>query len=186
MVVALAACGDDSDDATETVTVTQGADEGAGQDSGSGSQAETSPTEGGDSTGDSGNATGGDGSVQGGSVNSLVFEGTDIATQFSDVQCRADDGNDPDDAGEFEIDLRGENRGDQVEIDLNTDGDAIVEGLSVELEGKEWDSNDRQERDATVEVDGDTYRVSGEVEVDDDHPDAGEVAELEVEVSCAA
>ncbi|MGP9723692.1 lipoprotein LpqH [Corynebacterium sp. AOP40-9SA-29] len=175
MVGALAACGDDNDNGGDssgdaaggdaTVTVTETSDAGAG----------TSADASGTSEPGSGSGTG---SGNGGSVTSLVFDGTDMASQFIEVQCRQD-GSD-----EFEIDLRNDDATSHVEVDLDTRDTPRVDGLGVEMEGKEWESTDAQEADATVEVDGDTYRVSGQVEVDDDHPDAGDVAELELEVSC--
>ncbi|MGP9760296.1 lipoprotein LpqH [Corynebacterium sp. AOP12-C2-36] len=172
MVGALAACGDDNDsdsggDATggdATVTVTETSDAGAGADA--------------SGTSEPGSGSG-SGSAGGGSVASLVFDGTDMASDFSDVQCRQDG------ADEFEIDLRNADATSHVEVDLDTRGTPRVDGLGVEMEGKEWESTDAREAEATVEVDGDTYRVRGELEVDDDHPDAGDVAELELEVSCA-
>nr|WP_255805182.1 lipoprotein LpqH [Corynebacterium kalidii] len=114
-----------------------------------------------------------------GSVSTLVFNGNDSAAQFPNVQCRQDDD------GELEIELRGDTRGDGVDIDLDLRGEPRVEGLSVDLDRVEWESTDAQEREATVEVDGDTYRVNGQVQIDDDDPNAGGVADLEAEVSCA-
>lgn len=120
-----------------------------------------------------------DGTAGGVGVTSLVFDGADLASQFTDVQCRQDG------ADEFEIDLWTGDRADHVEVDLDLRDQPRVDGLGVDREGKEWESTDTQERDATVQVDGDTYRVTGQLEVDDDHPDAGDVADLELEVSCA-
>jgi hypothetical protein len=166
VVGALAACGDDSNDASngtaapETVTETVTADAPPPQDD----QPQTT------------SAAPAQGS---GSVSTLVFNGNDSAAQFPDVQCRQDDD------GELEIELRGETRGDGVDIDLDLRSEPRVEGLSVDLDRTEWESTDAQEREATVEVDGDTYRVNGQVQIDDDDPNAGEVADLEVEVSCA-
>lgn len=175
VVGALAACsGDNSGDnasdtaAPETVTETVTADQDAPSDttSDNATESETRSPENGSAGG-------------GGSVATLVFDGSDLASQFTEVQCR-EDGSD-----EFEIDLWNDDRTDHVEVDLDVRDQPRVDGLGVDREGKEWESTDAQERDATVEVDGDTYRVNGQLEVDDDHPDAGEVADLELEVSCA-
>ncbi|MGN0096511.1 MAG: lipoprotein LpqH [Corynebacterium sp.] len=175
VVGALAACGDDNSDenasdtaAPETVTETVTADQGAPSDttSDNATESETRSPENGSAGG-------------GGSVATLVFDGSDLASQFTEVQCRQD-GTD-----EFEIDLWNDDRTDHVEVDLDIRDAPRVDGLGVDREGKEWESTDTQERDATVEVDGDTYRVNGQLEVDDDHPDAGDVADLELEVSCA-
>lgn len=174
MVGALAACGDDNGDTNDTADT--GTD-GATQETVTVTEQPTDEQTGDQTAGqteDPAVATGADG----GSVTTLVFDGTDMAAQFASVSCQMDDD------GEMEIDLRADGSNDHVEIDLELNGDARVDGLGVELDGKEWDSTDAQEQDATVEVDGDTYRVNGQVEVDDDHPDAGDVAELEVEVSC--
>ncbi|OLT55805.1 hypothetical protein BJF89_13495 [Corynebacterium sp. CNJ-954] len=175
VVGALAACGDDNSDenasdtaAPETVTETVTADQGAPSDttSDNATGSETRSPENGSAGG-------------GGSVATLVFDGSDLASQFTEVQCRQD-GTD-----EFEIDLWNDDRTDHVEVDLDIRDAPRVDGLGVDREGKEWEPTDTQERDATVEVDGDTYRVNGQLEVDDDHPDAGDVADLELEVSCA-
>lgn len=175
VVGALAACSDDNSGdnasdtaAPETVTETVTADQDAPSDttSDNATESETRSPENGSAGG-------------GGSVATLVFDGSDLASQFTEVQCR-EDGSD-----EFEIDLWNDDRTDHVEVDLDVRDQPRVDGLGVDREGKEWESTDAQERDATVEVDGDTYRVNGQLEVDDDHPDAGEVADLELEVSCA-
>lgn len=175
VVGALAACSDDNSGdnasdtaAPETVTETVTADQDAPSDttSDNATESETRSPENGSAGG-------------GGSVATLVFDGSDLASQFTEVQCR-EDGSD-----EFEIDLWNDDRTDHVEVDLDVRDEPRVDGLGVDREGKEWESTDAQERDATVEVDGDTYRVNGQLEVDDDHPDAGEVADLELEVSCA-
>lgn len=175
VVGALAACSDDNSGdnasdtaAPETVTETVTADQDAPSDttSDNATESETRSPENGSAGG-------------GGSVATLVFDGSDLASQFTEVQCR-EDGSD-----EFEIDLWDDDRTDHVEVDLDVRDQPRVDGLGVDREGKEWESTDAQERDATVEVDGDTYRVNGQLEVDDDHPDAGEVADLELEVSCA-
>ena len=186
MIAALAACSDDGDDdAQETVTFT----ETAAPDSDSGSAGDSTDSadssEGASSSeSNSGGSGSNGGGTTGGSVESLEFNNDDVASQFTNVQCQADDDGDPDDAGEYSISLLDDNR-NEIELDLNTEGDPIVEGLSVEIDGKEWDGNDRQERDATVEVNGDTYTVSGQVEVDDDDPDAGQTADLKAEVNCS-
>ncbi len=175
VVGALAACSDDNggdnasdttapETVTETVTTDQGTPSDTTSDNATGTETQTSEN----------NAAGGDG----GSVATLVFDGTDLASQFTNVQCR-EDGSD-----EFEIDLWNDDRTDHVEVDLDVRDQPRVDGLGVDREGKEWESTDAQERDATVEIDGDTYRVNGQLEVDDDHPDAGDVADLELEVSC--
>ncbi|MEJ6550912.1 lipoprotein LpqH [Corynebacterium sp. USCH3] len=171
---ALVACsdGDGGDTATdtaaqETVTETVTAEPSTSTES---STADTTTS----SAPTSGSSAGGDGSVA-----TLMFDGEDVASQFTEVQCREDG------ADEYEIDLWNEERTDHVEIDLDVRDAPRVDGLGVDRGGKEWESTDAQERDATVEVDGDTYRVNGQLEVDDDHPDAGDVADLEVEVSCA-
>lgn len=175
VVGALAACSDDNSGdnasdtaAPETVTETVTADQDAPSDttSDNATESETRSPENGSAGG-------------GGSVATLVFDGSDLASQFTEVQCR-EDGSD-----EFEIDLWNDDRTDHVEVDLDVRDEPRVDGLGVDREGKEWESTDAQERDATVEVDGDTYRVNGQLEVDDDHPDAGEVVDLELEVSCA-
>lgn len=163
LVAGLAACSSDDGDSGTTETVVETVTETAGETTETATTTTTTESNG----------------TDGGSISTLVFDGDDITAQFPDVRCVQDDD------GEFEIDLRSDDRRDHVEIDLDLSGDPFVDGLGVELDGKEWDSTDAQERDATVEVDGDTYRVTGQVEVDDDHPDAGEVADLEVEVSCA-
>lgn len=175
VVGALTACsdgngGDNASDtaAPETVTETVTAEQDAPSDTTSDSATESE-------TRSSENSSAGGG----GSVATLVFDGTDLASQFTEVQCR-EDGSD-----EFEIDLWNDDRTDHVEVDLDVRDQPRVDGLGVDREGKEWESTDAQERDATVEVDGDTYRVNGQLEVDDDHPDAGDVADLELEVSCA-
>ncbi|MCJ7857406.1 lipoprotein LpqH [Corynebacterium kalidii] len=172
VVGALAACSDDSNDASddtaapETVTETVTAGQDADQMTSQNDPAQTTgaaPAQGSGS----------------GSVSTLVFNGNDSAAQFPNVQCRQDDD------GELEIELRGDTRGDGVDIDLDLRGEPRVEGLSVDLDRVEWESTDAQEREATVEVDGDTYRVNGQVQIDDDDPNAGGVADLEAEVSCA-
>lgn len=163
MVGALAACGDDADAPPETVTETVTAEPGTTEATETTEPAETPDIAGND----------------GGGVSTVVFDGDDIAAQFPNVRCREDDGDD------VKIDLWSDDRTSRIEIDLDVDNGLRVDDIDVDHDGKEWESTDAQEREATVEVDGDTYRVTGQVEVDDDYPDAGDVADLEVEVSCA-
>ncbi|MEL4152440.1 hypothetical protein MTQ22_03675 [Corynebacterium bovis] len=131
-------------------------------------QASSSPSQTSAAAGAKGSAT----------LNSVVLGGQPVSLATDSARCEwgHDDGRD-----QLELDVDRPDGRDGLNVEIVADGVNRLDDLSLETPTEEWEAEDAQRAQATVENDGDRWTVTSQVTDDKDH---ARTTELRAEFTC--
>lgn len=112
------------------------------------------------------------------SAPTVRLDGRAVDATFEPTRCEwgTDDGR-----PQLEFDAGSDSTGGDLDVELVTSDPPMLDDLTLETGGTEWEATSDSRRDAQITVDGDKYRIASQVAEDD----GTRTAQLEVEFTCA-
>lgn len=100
----------------------------------------------------------------------ILLDGKPVDGEFAPVKVKRTT-----DDGQQELKYEAGDGATELEVEILEGDNPTLDGLSLKVDGKEWETSDQQERDAKVVKTGDRYVVSTEVHEDDNEQNTASV-----------